>query len=144
MFQSYRVVAYVIVGESTVVIPRTFSVLYLFQNIEAFSVISVLNIVQSRAQILIVLAFWRCLRLLAAGVFAKTAESAETTESAEAPRISGAAVLTAVRTAVLRFLSFSLPLIHYDLISLLNFLEFFFISFLIRVADVGVRMIFPA
>ena len=60
MVESNRVISHFIVGDCAVVVPASAAVFHLFQHIQAFAVIAILNIVQSRAQILLVFGF--CLR----------------------------------------------------------------------------------
>ena len=124
MFNGNSIIAYIVVGDGAVVIPWSFSFFDLFKDVEPFSVIPVLNVIKCRTHILFVLAFRSALRLMRAIVI---------TKPTEAPRV-----------LVLGLLAFSLTLVHNNLIRLLNFLKFFFIGFLIRVAYICVRMIFAA
>ena len=86
-----------------------------------------MDITERRTHILIVLAFALSgLSLSLASISAKAAESPE------------------VFRACLSVLYLSLPLIHYYLVCLLYFFEFFFISGLVGVSHVGVRVILTA
>lgn len=125
MFKSRRVVSDAVVGYGAVIIPRAFSLFYLFKDVQSFSEISVLDIVQSRSHILLVL------------TFALSRLASVPAEAAKAPEVSRSGLLISAW-------GFALPLIHYQIVSLLDFLELFFIGRLIGVSDVGVGMIFAA
>ena len=131
VLEGNRVVADIVIGDRAVIVPLSLALFDLLEHVEALAVIAVLNIVERRAHVLLIHAFRRALSLLAA--IAVAAETAKTAETAEAPRI-----------LVLRLLALALTLIHDDLVCLLDFLEFFLISLLVRIAHVGVRMIFAA
>ena len=68
--------------------------------------------------------------------------AAEASETAVAVIRAAAAAVSVTAVGLLR-LTFALPLIHDHAVSLLDLFEFFFQFFLVRLSDIGVRMVLP-
>ena len=142
MLQRDRIVADAIIGKGTVIIPLPSALLHLLEHMQPLAEIAALDIVQRRAHVLRVLAFFL---LLIAAAAERITLSAEAPELA-AERIPSVAAVTAAPCAAVSLLclSLALPLIHDHAVGLLDLLELFLQFLLVRLTDIGIRVIFAA
>ena len=143
MLQRDCVVADAVISKGTVIIPLSSALLHLLEHMQPLAEIAALDIVQRRAHVLRVLAFFL---LLIAAAAERLTLSAEAPELA-AERIPCIAAVTAAASGTmvsLLRLSLALPLIHDHAVGLLDLLELFLQFLLVRLPDIGIRVIFAA